>query len=424
VAAVGPTVGSTTGLAIGVTIGLTIGLTPPAAARDATLLPFSADERTAIATHGPWPPPLRRDPGNRLSGRPAAVAFGERLFQDPRLSASGAIACSHCHIPARDFVDGRTLAAGQQIGQRHTPSVVNARFARWQGWAGDTDSLWAASIRPLLDAAEMGPAERVVAERVRSEPDLACGYRAATGRAPGPDDEVVIADLGKSLAAFQETLVSAPSPFDHFRDALRRGARRAAARYPPAAQRGLKLFIGDAGCALCHRGPLFTHGEFDHAGIPVRGADGRIDWGRYSGVKALRASRYNLLTRHNDDATRANAPGTRHVAPEVETYGAFRVPGLRNVADTPPYMHDGSLPTLEAVVRHYSTIDEVKLHVAAAHPHAEPGEPMPPRPTASALRALNLSDGQVADLVAFLQTLSAPLRPAPPALRGVGTPCP
>ena len=72
-------------------------------------------------------------------------------------------------------------------------------------------------------------------------------------------------------------------------------------------------------------------------------------------------------------------------------------------------MHDGSLPTLEAVVRHYSTIDEVKLHIAAAHPHVEPGEPLPPRPTASVLRTLNLSGAQVADLVAFLETLSAPM---------------
>jgi cytochrome c peroxidase len=143
----------------------------------------------------------------------------------------------------------------------------------------------------------------------------------------------------------------------------------------------------------------------------VRGADGRFDWGRYSGVKALLSSRYNRLSRHSDDPTRASAVATLHVVPDVEAYGAFRVPGLRGVARTAPYMHDGSLPTLEAVVRHYSTLDAVKLHIAAAHPHAEPGEPMPPRPTASALRTLNLGDAQVADLVAFLETLSAPLRP-------------
>jgi cytochrome c peroxidase len=397
------------GAAAALALACTAGAAGHTNAGDTPPLAFTPAERAAIALHGPWPPPLTHDAGNRLSGRPAAIAFGARLFEDPRLAASGSVACSGCHVPAQGFVDGRALATGQQPGHRHTPSVVNARFARWHGWAGETDSLWAASLRPLLEAAEMGPAERVVAERVRRERDLGCGYRHATGRDPGADDEVVIADLGKSLAAYLETLVSARTPFDRFRDALQRGDRRDAARYPLAAQRGLKLFVGEAGCALCHRGPLFTHGEFDKAGIAVRGADGRHDWGRYAGVKALLASRYNLLSRHNDDPSRANALPTRHVGPDVEAYGAFRVPGLRNVADTPPYMHDGSLPTLEAVVRHYSTIDAVKLHIAAAHPHAEPGEPLPPRPTASALRTLNLSDTQVDDLVAFLRTLSAPL---------------
>lgn len=398
-------------LAAGASLACLPSLAAEPAVSETRLLEFSVAERAAIAQHGPWPPPITRDASNRLSGRPAAVAFGERLFADPRLSAGGVVACSSCHVPAQGFVDGRALAAGQQSTHRHTPSVVNARYARWHGWGGESDSLWAASVRPLLDAAEMGPAERVVAERVRRHADLRCGYRSATGRAPGPDDDSVVADLGKSLAAFLETLVSAPTPFDRFRDALQRGDPHSAARYPVAAQRGLKLFLGEAGCALCHRGALFTHGEFDKAGIPVRGADGHHDWGRFSGVKALLASRYNLLSRHNDDATRATALGTRHVVPDLESYGAFRVPGLRNVGKTPPYMHDGSLPTLDAVLRHYSTIDAVKLHIAAVHPHAEPGAPMPPRPTASALRTLNLGESQIADLLAFLHTLSAPLQP-------------
>jgi cytochrome c peroxidase len=380
------------------------------AAASAGPIAFTPDERAAILQHGPWPPALERDPSNRLSDRPLAAAFGARLFGDARLSASGTVSCASCHVPALGFIDGRTQAIAQQAGHRNTPTLVDARFARWQGWGGETDSLWAASIRPLNEGAEMGPAERLVAERVRREPDLACGYRAATGHAPGADDERLLADIGKSLAAYQETLVSAPSAFDRFREALRRGDQRAAAAYPAAAQRGLRLFIGAAGCALCHRGPRFTHGEFDKAGIPVRSADGRHDWGRYSGVKALLASRYNRLSRHADDASDNSTWATRHVAPTLDSHGSFRVPGLRNVAHTAPYMHDGSLPTLEAVVRHYSTIDEVKLHIAAAHPHVEPGEPMPLRPTTSPLRTLNLDDRQVSDLVAFLETLSAPRR--------------
>jgi cytochrome c peroxidase len=95
------------------------------------------------------------------------------------------------------------------------------------------------------------------------------------------------------------------------------------------------------------------------------------------------------------------------VSLNVEAYGAFKVPGLRNVALTAPYMHDGSLAALRDVVRHYSEIDAVKLHIAASHPHAEPGEELPPRPVESVLRTLNLDDRETADLVAFLESLTA-----------------
>ncbi len=142
------------------------------------------------------------------------------------------------------------------------------------------------------------------------------------------------------------------------------------------------------------------------SGIPVRGTSGRFDWGRYDGIKTLRASRFNLLSRHNDDRSGANAVSTRHVALGLESYGAFKVPGLRNVALTAPYMHNGSLASLRDVVNHYSEIDDVKLQLAVPHPHAEPGEPVPPPASASVLQPLHLSAAQIADMVAFLETLT------------------
>jgi cytochrome c peroxidase len=97
---------------------------------------------------------------------------------------------------------------------------------------------------------------------------------------------------------------------------------------------------------------------------------------------------------------------TRHVALNLEAYGAFKVPGLRNVALTAPYMHNGSLASLRDVVIHYSEIDAVKLHIAVPQPHAEPGEPVPVQPVDSILRPLNLSPAQIDDMVAFLETLT------------------
>jgi cytochrome c peroxidase len=261
-----------------------------------------------------------------------------------------------------------------------------------------------------MDAREMGAAEGNVVSLIHSRPDLARAYAAAVGRPPPADDDALIADVGKALAAFQETLVTGRTPFDEFRDAVARNDRAAASRYPLDAQRGLKLFVGSAGCNVCHFGPAFTNGEFDKVGIAVRGEGGHFDWGRYDGIKNLLANRFNRLSRHSDNS--AGATSTRHVALDVEAYGAFKVPSLRNVALTPPYMHNGSLATLHDVVRHYSEITPEKLHIAAAHPHAEPGEPLPPRPAQSPLRTLSLTERQIDDLVAFLRTLSEPQRDA------------
>lgn len=388
-------------LVIGLPAVLAAGACVPAGA---AVLDFTEAERVAILRHGPWPRPFERDSSNRLSGNRAAVAFGRMLFFDPRLSTHGQQSCASCHDPARAWTDGRTTAAGHEDIRRNTISVLNARFNRWFGWSGASDSLWAASLRPLMDAREMGAAERHVVTLVRSQDDLSRAYKAAIGRGPPADGDAVLADVGKALAAFQETLVTGRTAFDAFRDAVARGDRNAMARYPVAAQRGVKLFVGKAQCNLCHFGATFSNGEFDKVGIPVRNEAGDFDWGRYDGIKAVLASRYNRLSRHSDDAD--GATSTRHVALTSEAYGAFRVPGLRNVALTAPYMHNGRLATLHDVVRHYSEITPEKLHIAASHPHAEPGEPMPPRPAESPLRTLALSAREVDDVVAFLETLT------------------
>jgi cytochrome c peroxidase len=388
----------------------TLALLPFGAAASAIAespLSFTPQERAAILSHGPWPGRPRPDTSNRVSAQPVAAAFGAQLFFEPRLSVTGGVSCASCHIPASGWAEHKVKAAGIGQTRRNTPSVVNSGFSRWFGWSGATDSLWAASLRPLLDPLEMGNAERHAVALVRADAQLSCGYRAAFGTAPDGDEESAFANIGKALAAFQQTLVSGRTPFDDFRDALARNDRAVASRYPEDARRGLRLFVGKGRCNVCHIGPRFTNDEFDKVGIPVRAPDGVYDWGRYDGIKAVLASRFNRRSRHNDGAAKANAVSTDHVSLNVEAYGAFKVPGLRNVALTAPYMHDGSLATLRDVVRHYSEIDEVKLHIAASHPHAEPGEELPPRPAESVLRTLDLDDREIADLVAFLESLTA-----------------
>lgn len=262
---------------------------------------FTDEERQKISSHGPWPPRIAPDPGNRVSGRPEAIAFGEKLFFEPRLSGTGSVLCASCHAPFRGWHDGRPRAFGLDETDRNTPSLLNVRFARRFGWDGGHDSLWSQSIRPLLDAREMRSSAAHVAGFVRVNASMTQSYEKAFRRNPPADDEELLADIGKALAAFQETLVSGRTPFDEFRDALERGDRAAAARYPVSAQRGLRVFIGKGGCGACHAGPMFTNGGFADVGT---------------------------------------GPGANK----------WRVPGLREAVLTAPYMHDGQIATLRDVV--------------------------------------------------------------------------
>ncbi len=402
---------------------------------NAGLLDFSTAELQRIQSHGPWPPPAARDAGNAQAGQGAAIALGQRLFFAPRLSASGRMACASCHIPARAFTDGLPRSRGSDGPplDRNAPSLWNAVHERWYGWDGAADSLWAQALRALQDGREMAASPGHIAAAIAALPELACRYQAAFGRpasasihtattAAGSacvnasviasaiasaDSDATLVNAAKAIAAFVGSLQSAPSAFDHFRDALARRDARAAARYPLAAQRGLRLFIGRGQCSTCHSGALFSNGEFADIGAPFFIRPGVVDPGRAGGIAAVQASPYNLLGRHSDAA--ADDPAllkTRHVRAQPRNFGEFKVPSLRNVAHTAPYLHDGQLATLDAVLQHYSTLKLERLHAD--------GERI--------LQPLNLSVEERADLRAFLHSLSdaRATRWRPPALPPCG----
>ena len=358
------------------------------------LLTLSADfteaEIARILQHGPWPVAPAPDPSNRVSGRPEAIAFGKTLFFEPRLSRDGKSSCATCHQSELHFTDGRKRGEGSVELDRNTPGLLNVRLNRWFGWDGAADSLWSQSLRPIVDKREMAASTTHVGALVRDDRRLAEGFRKAFGAPPPGDDDMVTVNAGKALAAFQETLMSGRTPFDDFRDALERGDTQSAKLYPQAAQRGLKIFVGKGNCSLCHFGPNFTNGEFADIGIPFFVEPGRVDPGRYGGINKLQESRANLLGAYNDDPARTSATGTRHVRIEHRNWGEFRVPSLRNVAKTAPYMHNGHLATLRDVVRYYSDLNEDRLHAD--------GEKI--------LRPLKLTEAEAEDLVSFLESLS------------------
>jgi len=342
----------------------------------ADLPPLRPDELASIGSLGPWPPPATRDASNRVSGRAEAAALGEVLFHSTRLSNVGGLRCASCHEPWRHFTDGRARALGAEAGARNTPSLLNVRLQHWFGWDGANDSLWSQSIRPMLDVREMRSDAAHVAQALRDDDTLKRLYALAFGRAPPADDEAALVDAGKALAAYQETLASERTPFDAWRDALVRGDTAAAQRYPLAAQRGLRLFVGRGRCVACHAGPNFSDGEFHRSLIVSTLHDGTRDSGRAHGLEKLLASPFARNGRFDDQTNVARAP-----ASQPAEAGAFRTPGLREVSATAPYMHDGSVANL----------------CNALQPHAALED--------RAMPALTLAERR--DVVAFLRTLAA-----------------
>ncbi|MCG3190731.1 MAG: hypothetical protein LKCHEGNO_03553 [Burkholderiaceae bacterium] len=340
------------------------------------------EESRAIATLGPWPPPRRRDPGNRVSGQPLAIELGRQLFRDPRMSAVSYIACVTCHQPDRAFTDSKARAHGMGDLPRNTPALANLSLQHWYGWGGGADSVWMASIRPILDSREFDGSGALVVRLFAREPELAACYRRVFGASPLVDPERTVINVGKALAAFVETLVTARTPFDEFRDAIVRGDARGAAAYPDAALRGLRLFVGRGGCIACHSGPNFSDGRFHAGTAPADGIAAAVerslhDNGRLRDARDLLASRFNLRGAYNDDPSRRNAAATRGLRLDAAMAGRFRTPSLRNVAVTAPYFHDGRTDRLADAARH------------AGAPAAEP-----------------LRIGEVDDLAAFLSTLT------------------
>lgn len=265
------------------------------------------------------------------------IALGRDLFNDTKLSGDGTRSCATCHQPDKAFQDGVAGFAGLRGRplDRNTPGLLNIGFAPRLFVDGRAASLEEQALGPVTNPDEMGRAPGHAVDLIRADPVYRARFSAVFG---SPVSESTVA---KALAAYQRTLISGIAPFD-------RWAAGDVSAISPAAARGFAVFAGRGNCLSCHSGTNFTDGKFHDVGLPS------ADPGRGTITKRVR-----------DDHT-------------------FRTPSLREIGRTAPYMHDGSLASLEAVVDHYS--DDV-----ARRPHT-------PRPA-------RLNPQQKSDLVAFLRTL-------------------
>lgn len=361
------------------------------------LLPFSQQERALIATHGPWPATPTVDASNAISNQPLAALLGKTLFFDAALSPSGSMSCASCHQPDKYFADGLPVAQGVSLLERNTPSLLNAAQHTWFGWGGESDSLWSHSIIPLIAKDEMASSAEFIQQTMTQSDNYKEQYTAIFSASPREHtSEQVLVNIAKALAAYQQTLVTPPSEFDTFKEAILNDNLQQAVNYSLSAQRGLKLFIGKGNCSVCHFGANFSNGEFADIGVPFFTKTG-VDAGRYNGIKKVKASPYNRLGQYNDaiinnaqiDNAQNNTQRTASVTLRHRNWGEFKVPSLRGIKNTAPYMHDGSLATLAEVIEHYSSVSEERLHAD--------GEKI--------IRALNLTPQESNDLLAFLKTL-------------------
>jgi cytochrome c peroxidase len=295
------------------------------------------------------PPDLPEDP---------LVALGQKLFFDARLSATGRTACASCHDPAHAFAEPRRVAVNDdgRPGRRNSPSLIDVALRPRLMWDGRFHALEEQALSPFLRG-EMGIGVELALQRVRSDRRYVHLFRVALGHPPTGEG------MARALAAFQRTLLSGPSRVDKFLLANEPALA-------PLEHDGLLIFTGRAGCGRCHRPfplrrdgsapsrPLFTDFGFHNLGVGY-GPRGLTDAGRFK------------LSRIPPD------------------WGAFRTPSLRNVALSPPYMHDGSLATLEEVVEFYNA----------------GGQPNPN--LSPLLRPLFLAPYEKTALVAFLRALTS-----------------
>lgn len=403
-----------------------------------TETPFTPDEVEVILTFSPLPAPPP-DPTNRVADNAAAAHFGQFLFFDPRMSGKGAISCASCHDPDNNWTDGLELPEAFGKDLRHVPSLWNVAYNRWFFWDGRSDSLWAQALDPLEHASEHAGSRHQYARLMYDTPELRQAYEQIFGpmpdmsdvnrfpaTAPKPPAAVTIADrdsvnlvfanLGKAIAAYQRRIVSRRAPFDVFVEGLRTGDEAKLRSLSASAQRGLKLFIGRANCRSCHHGPNFTDGEFHNTGVAQINPPAQDDLGRFQGINRILGDPFNALGAYSDDqAGKKNHP-TSFLINNVERRGEFKTPTLRNVALTAPYMHRGQIATLEEVIEFYSTLrppGQDAGAAAAAQAMREARERQ--RPSGGHVHAgaaehvlipIHLSKSEADDLVEFLRSLN------------------
>ena len=317
---------------------------------------------------------------------PEKVSLGKKLFLDKRFSQDGTVSCSTCHAPEKAFTDGLPVAVGIKglKGTRNSPTVINAAYYTTQFWDGRAASLEEQSKGPFINPVEHGLKDfKPVLETIRKDPEYPALFSKAFGIKP---QEITMDHVVKAIASFERTVISGNSPFDRY---MYGGQKDAMSE---AAVRGLQIYRTKARCQDCHRieqtSATFTDNKYHNLGVGFSLIGPEL-FEIVEKVKKAGASGQKL-----DDTVLSSRKmselGRFAVTLDLEDIGRFKTPTLRNVAVTGPYMHDGSMETLEEVIELYDQGGE-------ENPMLDSG-----------IRPLRLTEQEKADLLEFLKALTSP----------------
>jgi len=310
------------------------------------------------------------------------IALGKKIFNDPKFSQNGKISCASCHLQELAFTDGKKVAKGIHglTGLRNAPTVVNAAFFETLFVDGRAKSLEDQSLQPMLNPIEHGlKNEQAILDIALQNPYYTQQIQQIFSVTAS---EINVTHIAKALASFERTLIAGNSKFDQYFFAQDRSQLSA------SAARGLLVFKRKGNCANCHEiswdNALFTDNRFYNIGIgskAITPIENKLN-------SALRKSKKFPLT-----AVQQEALGRFNVTRIVSDIGKFKTPTLRNIELTAPYMHDGSIQTLEEVVEYYDKGGDKNLFLDPA------------------IFPLHLSDQEKQDLVEFMKSLTSSKNP-------------
>jgi len=324
---------------------------------------------------------------------PEKIQLGDKLFNDKRFSSTGEVSCAKCHDPQKAFTDSPLVTSegiNNLTGTRNAPTVINSAYFTKFFWDGRSPDLEDQAQHPIINPVEMGLTNHdPVLNIVRTDPEYIAAFRKAFNKEPL---QVTMREVQQAIASFERTLISGDSPFDQWYFGKKQDA------ISEQAKRGFDVFMNKGRCVSCHTiendHALFTDNRFHNIGVGVNRIQADIGTlapaflkAKADGVDVDKAVLSN---------PKASELGRFAVTDTLDELGSFKTSTLRNVAVTAPFMHDGSLKTLRDVVEHYNN--------GGITQKTDPVNDF----LSGGIRPLNLTDQEMTDLVAFLETLTSP----------------